>query len=235
MIFLVLIMLVDIITRRAAESAPVMEVTETDALERDIARLEEKSRRLLSEIKALRIAANSDASVEERKAAEEALAAAEAHERKAEAEKRMADKAVEEATDAAAAADARVATLSARADELEKQLEELKRANKVTVIPEEGFRKKPAYVVLYSGGRELIVPGVISKRKYGKDGLDPNQFGIDVSVLDKHEYCIVLLVRPDAFEYMGAVAKVLRDKGFDVGRDPIGQNVELDFGGVNGK
>ena len=277
MIFLVLIMLVDIITRRAAESAPVMEVSEVQRLEAEVAALEEKAKRLLAELRVQREA--TAAAAESRRRAESELADAEARIRRTEKERSKADKA---ATDAAAAkaqaaerqrsaeselgdvetsarkaeeegrmaGDAtldaiavnvpiseKVRILEARASELEKRLEQIKKRNRITLIPEEGFRKKPIYLILSATAVEMASPFLNSGRRTicgsGDAGLR-KAFSI-FGGLNAHDYCVVLLVRPDAFDRMEGIASRLREDGFDVGRDPIGQNTELDFGVEEGK
>ena len=237
MIFLVLIMLVDIITRRAAESVPVMEVSEVQRLESEVAALEEKARELLAAIRAKRSAAASDAPEEARHGAATELADAEARARRAEAEGRNADKAASEAAAANASAFEKVRTLEARATELEKRLEQLKKQNRITLIPEEGFRKKPVYLVLSAAETELASPYLDDGRRTAY-GAGDEGFRKALAALEKlgtYDYCVVLLVRPDSFDRMERIAFRLREAGFDVGRDPIGQNAELDFGGENGK
>ncbi len=237
MIFLVLIMLVDIITRRAAESVPVMEVSEVERLEREVMALEEKAKALLSAIRAKRAVAASDAPAETRHGAAAELTKAETRARKAEAEGRKADKAASEAAAANASASERVRILEARATELEKRLEELKKQNRITLIPEEGFRKKPVYLVLSATETEVASP-YLDDGKRTLCGAGEEGFQKALTVLGKfnvHDYCVVLLVRPDSFERMERIALRLRQKGFDVGRDPIGQNAELDFGGKGGE
>ena len=273
MIFLVLIMLVDIITQRAAESVPVMAISDAARLEQEVAQIEEKVKRLLAELRARRDAtatteaarrraeseladaearvrraedegrkadkAASDAeaakaSAEEKQlSAESELADVEASTGKAEAEVVNADKAASEAAAANASASERVRMLEARATELEKRLEELKKRNRITLIPEEGFRKKPVYLVLSATDTELASPYLDGGRR-NPCGAGEAGFQKALSILHKlsvHDYCVVLLVRPDSFDRMERVADQLRGEGFDVGRDPIGQNAELDFGG----
>ncbi len=233
MIFLVLIMLVDIITRRAAESVPVMEVSEVERLEREVMALEEKAKTLLAAIRAKRAATASDAPDEKRYGAASELADAEASARRAESEGRKADVAASEAAAANAAAFERVRMLEARATELEKRLEELKKQNRITLIPEEGFRKKPVYLVLSATETEVASP-YIEDGKRTLCGAGEEGFQKALAFLGKlsvHDYCVVLLVRPDSFDRMERIAFRLREEGFDVGRDPIGQKTQLDFGG----
>lgn len=237
MIFLVLIMLVDIITRRAAESVPVMEVSEVERLEKEVAALEEKAKTLLVAIRAKRAEAASDAPEEARHGAAAELADAEACARKAEAEGVIADKAASEAATANASASEKVRMLEARATVLEKRLEELRKQNRITLIPEEGFRKKPVYLVLSATDTELASPYLDGGRR-NPCGAGEAGFQKALSILNKlsiHDYCVVLLVRPDSFDRMERIALQLRERGFDVGRDPIGQNAELDFGGKEGE
>ncbi len=233
MIFLVLIMLVDIITRRAAESAPVMEGSEVARLENEIAELEEKAKTLLASIRSKRSVAASDAPDEIRHGAASELAEAEARARKAEAEGRNADKDAAKAASASASAAETVRKLEARATELEKRLEELKKQNRITLIPEEGFRKKPVYLVLSATETEVASP-YIEDGKRTLCGAGEEGFQKALAFLGKlsvHDYCVVLLVRPDSFDRMERIAFRLREEGFDVGRDPIGQKTQLDFGG----
>ena len=237
MIFLVLIMLVDIITRRAAESVPVMEVSEVQRLEAEVAALEEKARELLAAIRVKRSVAASDAPEEARHGAAAELADAEARARRTEAEGRNADKAVSEAATASATAAETVRILEARATELEKRLEQLKKQNRITLIPEEGFRKKPVYLVLSAAETELASPYLDGGRRI-TCGAGDEGFRKALATLEKlgtSDYCVVLLVRPDSFDRMERIALRLREAGFDVGRDPIGQNAEIDFGGEAGK
>jgi hypothetical protein len=237
MIFLVLIMLVDIITRRAAESVPVMEVSEVQRLEAEVASLEEKARTLLAAIRAKRAAAASDAPEETRHGAAAELADAEASARRTEAEGRNAAKAASDAAAANESAAEKVRMLEARATELEKRLEELKKQNRITLIPEEGFRKKPVYLVLSATDTELASPYLDGGRRTSC-GTGDEGFRTALAKLEKlgtSDYCVVLLVRPDSFDRMERIAFRLREAGFDVGRDPIGQNAELDFGEEGGK
>lgn len=233
MIFLVLVMLVDIITRRAAESVPVMEVSEVERLEKEVAELEAKAKALLAAVRAKRAAAAADAPEEARHGAAVELAEQEARGRMAEAEGRKAEK---DASDAAAANEAATETvraLEARATKLEKRLEELKKRNRITLIPEEGFRKKPVYVVLSSSGTEIASPYLDGGKTsaYGSGEEAFQKALARLAGLDTHAYCLVLLVRPDAFDRMDRIAFRLREAGFDVGRDPIAQDAEIDFGG----
>ena len=95
------------------------------------------------------------------------------------------------------------------------------------------YAGKPVYLVLSAVGTELASPYLEGGRRT-PCGTGESGFQKALSILGElsvHDYCVVLLVRPDSFDRMERIALRLREKGFDVGRDPIGQYAELDFGG----
>lgn len=233
-IFLVLIMLVDIVTRRIAGSVPTMEMSASDKeqLAREIDELKRKSEDLLAQIRAKRNAAAAGLPEEERRVLEEKLKGL----REKVASEKAASARGAERTEAAKVenekASKSIDELNEKIETLRSRLETLKQSNRVTLIPEEGFSKKPLYLILSANEVEIASssPGVSATGKFRGDAASVRAVVRQLGNVDKTRYCIVIMARPDGFERMEMFASKLRDAGFDVGRDPVEQDAELAFG-----
>ena len=238
LIFFVLIMLVDFVLRRESPPAsPVTSITdesvasdmdalrqEIDMLTADLAKIRETSQKAIA-------AAGESVSPEVAKKMESEIAsemqkAAELAARVAVLRSRVAD---------ARRIEAKMRELEKVRQTLENKLNELKKSNVVTLIPERGVAKMPVYIVCGADGAELLRPlehGVEKKRFTGIN-LE-NDVAAELRQLDPKLYAVVLMIKPSGVELMDGLAARVRRLGFGCGRDPLEEDVQLNFGPQKG-
>lgn len=243
LIFFVLIMLVDFISRRdAPQSAPVASRTDESPTDESITgemdALRQEIEMLTAELDKARESSRKEVAAAGESASPEVA-------RKMEAEidveaRKLADLASRIAALRSRVAEAR--TIEARMRELEKtrqmlesQLDELKKSNVVTLIPERGVAKIPVYIVCGAGGVEVLRPleRSVEKKRFTGGGLEKDVVE-ELKRLDPKLYAVVLMVRPSGVGFMDGLAAKVRQLGFGCGRDPLEEDAKLSLGPLKG-
>ena len=239
LIFFVLIMLVDFISRRdSAPPPPAPPSKETsdesmDALRREVSALERELSR-------------------KRAAAQDAVAAADASVSPEVARKMLSeiDSVVREQSELAAVVDDlrhrasavcaaetnTMAELLAANRALEGKLAEMSRLNIVTLIPERGMAKLPLYVLCGGGSAEVICPTTngVTRKPIASGNMVSGVVG-ELKGYDSSRYAVVLLVRPSGAGLMDGLASKIRSLGFGCGRDPLEEDATVNVGGAGGE
>lgn len=103
--------------------------------------------------------------------------------------------------------------------------------NNVYFIPEVGIQKKPVLIECSESGLKCGVlgdPANVLKIAAGSDlqgGLRGYLRG-----LSKEKHHIVFLVKPSGVSGYDETSPVVRDAGFDMGSEPIGESIEVEYG-----
>ena len=112
---------------------------------------------------------------------------------------------------------------------LEQQIADMKKRRGVTLIPERGEFKIPAYAVCSWAGLDVFRP--FEKKLRAQIPIDGLELKLEqyLEGLDHTTHVIVLLVRPSGVSVMNQVVAILKNGNFSFGRDPLEENVEIVF------
>ena len=112
---------------------------------------------------------------------------------------------------------------------LEQQIAGMKGRRGITLIPERGEFKLPVYMVCSWAGIEIYRPF----EKKPKVKVPPEEIETRLAQfldeLDHTTHSAVLLVRPTGVKCMDKAVKMLTDRSFTFGRDPLEENLEIAF------
>lgn len=239
-ILFVLVMLVDVVTRRdqkqsSSEESQVELLDNTNELKKEISTLKKELAKIKEDARLIVVSAKDKAAPE---------LSAKLTENLSEKDRQVAallSQVEDLRTRVAAAQDAdsenkkKVREMEETRRLLENKLASLKDKKGVTLIPERGEFKAPIYLVLGRGGVELLKP--LKKTTYRrwyfynemKEGLAK-----ELVELDYTTHTVILLVRPSGVKKMGQVADIVRGFGLSYGRDPLEEDVEVTLGKANG-
>lgn len=113
---------------------------------------------------------------------------------------------------------------------LESELEAFRKRAGITLIPERGNLKLPIYVECSGTGFRIHrLPGDGDGSGDSVELSGERQLRDCLGKLDRRTHSVVLLVRPSGTWRMDGAARVAREAGFAVGRDPLEEDVALDF------
>lgn len=246
MILLVLLVIVDITTRRDApqgsreRSVPVEDDSHKEELLSEIEALEKRLTALKDESRLLVVAASEKVAPEVRE-----RLVSELNERQREAAALLSQ--VEDlrirvfkAREADAEGKKAIAEMDRHRGILETKLNEMKNRKGVTLIPEYGEYKLPVFVVCGRGGIQVVRPleGSGSRetiRQWLPDNTDMEKnLRRELDRLDRTTHTIILLIRPTGVKHMDALAKLVEGMGFSYGRDPLEEDLDIDIGNAEG-
>lgn len=238
MILLVLTMSLDVAAERKAEGdrGAALEGASADAavLEGDIRRLRKELEALKETAESVRVAAREKASAEENEAAREAREEAE----RAAGALRSRVEALEQRLELARKAEEEsrsvLVEMETARKELESELEALRKRPGITLIPERGNLKLPIYVVCGEAGFSVHRP-LDADVPEGETAGDEEGLVEVLEAMDRRTHSVVLLVRPSGVQRMQGAAQLARDLGFAVGRDPLEEDMVVDFAGAAGR
>lgn len=236
-ILLVLVMVLDLATRRdgpspsAAVAVPDDPSATEKALMREIEKLEAEMARTRSELENRRLAVADGVSSERKEAADRELSE---KERRIAALLSQLDAVrirLEKARDADAASRRVLLEMERTRRNLESGLAAMKGGKGVTLVPERGNLKSPVYIVLGRGRVEIHRPLDKLSRPVRADQKDVAEtVRKALSRLDASTHTVVLVVRPSGVADMMPVAELVRSMGFACGRDPLEEDAEVSFG-----
>lgn len=113
---------------------------------------------------------------------------------------------------------------------LETQIASMDRGKGVTLIPERGEFKIPIFLVCSWRGVEIHRPFDKSRKKMLVPSSSIKDKLLDYfAEIDHTTYSAVLLVRPTGVRVMDSVVEVLKDLNISYGRDPLEEDVEIEF------
>ena len=238
LIFFVLIMLVDFVSRRENPQQAHVESIADDAISGDMGVLRREIDALAAELARTRAASQKIVATVGESASPEV-----AKEMKSEIDEKARILVVLASRVAALRArvmeirndEAKIRELERTRQTLEDRLAELKKSNLVTLIPERGVAKLPVYVVCDCNGAEVLRPlerGVARKRI--AVGKIEKEVAEELKDLDCKLYAVVLLVRPSGAKFMDSLASKIRSLGFGCGRDPLEEDAKINIGSVKG-
>lgn len=241
-ILLVLVMVIDLVSRRGAPPPPPASTEAPDdpaatelALLRETEALEAAIARTRAELETRRVAAADGVSAERQEEADRDLS---------EKERRIAAllsqldalrTRLEKARDADSASRRVLHEMEQTRRRLEEGLAAMKDIKGVTLIPERGNVKSPVYIVLGRGLIEIHRPldkGARAVRGPQRDTAETVRSTL--SKLDRTTHTVILIVRPSGASDMMPVAELVKGMGFACGRDPLEEDAEVSFGAPEG-
>lgn len=239
MIFFVLVMLVDLVTRREGGCEPCQS---TEVVVADFSELESENARLEAELAELREAAQLKIVNVGERAAPEVAAKLQAEMSGREKEIAALVSQVEALRGKVAEAEGKVAEEKKKAEEAERtrkrlvaRLEDLKNKKGVTLILGRGEAKTPVFVVIGRGGYEVLKPlAKTTYRKWYNFGQFEECVASEFKPLDTAAYTVVLMVRPSGMTKMQDFAERMKNLGFSCGRDPLEDDLDVDLGRPGG-
>lgn len=235
LIFLVLMMVVDLVSRRdAAPPPPPIEQAlpqETpEALHAAITRLREELAELQARARLVIVAEQEAVAPEqvERLNAEQAERARELAALRSQLEALRQRLARDEAADAQNRQRLREMEETRRL--LEAKLQAMNERSGITLIPERGESKIPLYVLLSRNGAELLQPLAKTNRRRAFPQPGALSGLLDaLSAFDHTTHTVILLVRPSGLPLMHEAARRVSQAGFTYGRDPLEEEIEVDL------
>ena len=239
LILLVLAMVVDIANRREGDvvhSDPDVETDEKEnAIRFEIAELEIKLRKAREAARKVIVSAKDTAAPED--AAKLAKQMTEQDRELAALVSQVEDlrTRVAAAKDANARSRKKVREMEETRRLLENRLAALNNKKGVTLIPERGGIKSPVYIICGQGGVEVIRPLSKNAKKRWivfakmREGVTDELLKLDHTI-----YTVVLLVRPSGVDRMNELARLVKGLGFNCGRDPLEEDVEVAIGEAGG-
>lgn len=246
MILLVLLVIVDITTRRDApqrsreRSVPVEDDSRKEELLSEIEELEKRLAALKDESRLLVVAASEKAAPEVR---ERLVSELDESQREAAALLSQVEDLrirVFEARNADAESKKAIKEMDRNRGILETRLNEMKSRKGVTLIPEYGEYKLPVFVVCGRGGIQVVRPleGGGSRetvRLWFPDDADmERKLRRELGSLNRATHTIILLIRPSGVKRMDALVELVKSMGFKYGRDPLEEDLDIDIGNAEG-
>lgn len=242
LVLFVLIMIVDLVSRRSSspdtpESAPVLQDVRTDAavIAKEIETLRDRLAELRKQLAERRVETESGVSDERLEEAEREMDEKERMVAALLSQVNALETKLEKARNADAESKRILQEMEKTRRDLENGLAEMKSRNGITLIPERGNLKSPVYVVLSGKTVEIYRP---LDRNAPADTFPVNDtflstLGRRLSTLDTSTHSVVLLVRPSGAWLMDRAAEKVRNLGFACGRDPLEEDVEIAFSKVD--
>lgn len=236
LILLVLVMIVDLVSRRTVvpDVTPVPD-SGIESLEQEIAELKSRFAEMQERLETLRKTASTSLSKEKIEAAERELSEKDRELANLLAEVETLRAKYEKERDAVEQGREKLREMEAARRTLEARLAEISKHKGITLIPERGSTKSPVYVVL--GGKEALVCAPLDAHRH-ESKFTVSRLGENLrdrlSLFDPNTHIVVLLVRPSGVDYMASAQALVEEMGFSFGRDPLEEDAEISFGKAGG-
>ena len=129
---------------------------------------------------------------------------------------------------------AKIANLEKARLTLESKLAKIK-ANTVTLIPERGVLRMPICIICGRNEVEVLCPleNGVERKRIASRNLE-NGIAEVLERFDRAQYAVVLMVRPSGAWRMDSLAAKVRSLGFGCGRDPLEEDATVNISSVGG-